>query len=280
MHLTLFSKMFHSMPIEYVGDTAAQLGFDGVDLSVRQGGHVLPENVATDLPRAVKVLKARGIGVPMITTNITTAADPCAETIFRAAGQQGIEFLKLGYYRYRGFGHIRQQIMEIRSELRGVLELGHQYGVRIGIHIHSGDSLPAEGGILDRLLEGFDPATLGAYIDPGHMTLEGGVSGWKMGMDILSDRIAMVGVKDFTWRHEPDPKTGEPRWVPKIAPLGAGLVRWKEVIGYLKQAGFNGCVSLHSEYSEPYSFRKLTLAENIEQTRRDLAFFRELLSQW
>ncbi len=54
----------------------AESGFRAVDLTVRPDGHVLPERVEDDLPRAVETLRRSGLTVPMITTAITDANDP------------------------------------------------------------------------------------------------------------------------------------------------------------------------------------------------------------
>ena len=35
----------------------AEMGFDGVDLTVRPQGHVLPERVEADLPKAVEAIR-------------------------------------------------------------------------------------------------------------------------------------------------------------------------------------------------------------------------------
>jgi hypothetical protein len=48
--------------------SAKRLGFDGLDLTVRPGGHVLPERAADELPEAVATIRGEGLDVPMITT--------------------------------------------------------------------------------------------------------------------------------------------------------------------------------------------------------------------
>ena len=40
------------------------MGFDGVDITVRKGGHVEPGRVAQDLPPLVKLLRAHNLEVP------------------------------------------------------------------------------------------------------------------------------------------------------------------------------------------------------------------------
>src|SRR5689334_18078284 len=66
-----------------VADAVIEMGFDGLDLTVRppnaQGqimGHVDPEKVTTDLPTWVNALKAAGVPVHAITCPITDADSP------------------------------------------------------------------------------------------------------------------------------------------------------------------------------------------------------------
>ena len=69
--------------------SAKRLGFDGLDLTVRKGGHVLPERAAEDLPRAVATAREEGLDVPMITTALTSADDPTARAILSTAAGSG-----------------------------------------------------------------------------------------------------------------------------------------------------------------------------------------------
>lgn len=265
MQLLVFSKMFQKLPLERFGELAAEMGFEGVDLTVRPGGYVPPQEVEAELPKAVETLKAKGLSVPMITTSITSVEDPYAEAVFKTASECGVKYLKLGYWIYEGFGKLKAQIEEARRRLEGIQELSRRYGVTAALHIHSGMYLTAEPMVVAQILEGFDPDLVGAYIDPGHMTVEGGLAGWLIGLDALSDKIRMVAVKDFAWFKEGG------SWKAKVVPLGEGLVPWREVFSILKHIGFRGPVSLHSEYED------LTLTELIEQTRRDLKYVRNIL---
>jgi len=266
MRLILFSKMFQSMPMEKFADLAADMSFEGIDLTVRPGGHVEPKEVLENLPEAVKIFEDRGLKVPMITTSIVSADELYAKETFSKASELGIKYIKLGYWRYEGFGHIERQIKEVRRKLKEIEGLCRDYGVTAGLHIHSGMFITAEPAVVRIILDGFDPRYIGAYIDPGHMAVEGGLAGWLMGMDILSDRIVMVAVKDFGWF-----KTDR-GWVARTVPLGEGLVPWEKVFKILKDINFNGPVSLHSEYHE--SIEKI-----IEITRKDLAYVKSTLSR-
>lgn len=270
----MFSKMLGVFPIDKAGDIIADLGFVGVDLTVRPGGHVLPENVRVDLPKAVKTLAERNLAVPMITTAVTDASEPYAEDIFAVASECGIPRLKLGYWAYHGFGTIHSQLDQMRKQLEGIAKLARKYLVLPAVHIHSGDYLSANPATLYDVIHNFDPKEIGAYIDPGHMTAEGGISCWRQGIDLLQKYISMVAVKSFGWFKEVDESTGEAVWHAKLVPLKDGTVRWRQVFQCLKQIGFDGPVSVHSEYQGSHSWRDLTVEQLIEQTREDLAYLK------
>lgn len=73
--VTIFSKHLQWLNYNDMAALAKKMGFDGVDLTVRPGGHVLPENAEKDLPRAVNAIRDKGLEVYSITTNITDPDD-------------------------------------------------------------------------------------------------------------------------------------------------------------------------------------------------------------
>src|SRR5438034_10868755 len=66
--LVLFSKHLPDMDWRRLAQTVKRSGFDGVDLTVRKGGHVAPERAAEDLPKAAAAIREEGLDLPMITT--------------------------------------------------------------------------------------------------------------------------------------------------------------------------------------------------------------------
>src|SRR5690348_14600561 len=61
MQIILNSKFFSTLSIDQLGHKARELGYDGVDLCVRPGHPVNPENVETALPPAVRQWAEEGI---------------------------------------------------------------------------------------------------------------------------------------------------------------------------------------------------------------------------
>ena len=226
----------------------------------------------------MKTLRDQGLTVPMITTGITSAESECAEEIMATAAEVGITLLKAGYWTYKGFGHLREQIASAQRDLDSLEPLTEKYGVTLCLHSHSGDFLTALSGVVDRLIAERNPAHFGAYPDLGHITVEGGLSGWKMAMDLLSDRTKMVALKGAGWHYIAGIAGGVPRWERKIYPVRESMVRWHEAFGYLKQIGFDGPMSLHSEYEGDHSWQKLDLDGIIAQTTFDLSFYRSVMA--
>ncbi len=265
MDLVMFSKKLGSFSIDRLGKEVSALGMDGVDLTVRPGGHIRPQDAISTLPQAVDILESHGLKVPMITTSITDASDPLSGQIFEAAGRCGVDYLKLGYWKYEGFGKLLHQLKVVKKDLSEIQALAEEHGVAAGLHIHAGDYVSGTGCLVYNLLKDLDPEYIGAYIDPGHMVVEGGRSGWKLSMDLLSERTKMVAVKDFIWERGPrKPKT----WNVRHVPLSQGMVPWPEVFKNLEAMAFSGPISLHSEYGD------LKAGDIISRTRDDLDYIR------
>jgi sugar phosphate isomerase/epimerase len=278
MKFVLFTDNLADLTIPEACTGARRAGFDGLDLTVRPGGHVPPETAPTGLVDARRAAVAAGVDIPMISTSITDDSSPHAESIFAAATHDGIRRLKLGYWEYRPFGTLAAQLDEARGRLRRLARLGRRYNVLPCVHCHSGRFLASGGAQLYLLLRDFDPAEIGAYVDPMHMAIEGGLAGWEMGLDLLAPWIALVGVKDFRWLPAGRDAQGQKTWRWEYCPLGEGQAPLPEFFGYLKDLKYDGLVSLHSEYKGGTSFRKLATPELLEQSEADLRFVKRLVA--
>lgn len=272
-----FTKSFQDRPIPEVCRIFKSLGLDGLDLTVRPRGHIEPADVQTELPKAVRAAKEHGVGIPMLTTAVTDDnAD--AERILATAAEQGIGRIKLGYYRYRSFGNLAEQMQDVRGRLAKVVRLGAKHGVLPCVHIHSGPYIPSHGTMLYDLIRDFSPQEIGAYVDMLHMTLEGGGDGWRQGLDLLAPWIALVAVKNFDWKKGGRGRNGQQTWHRRVVPVADGIAPVPEFVAILKKIGYSGVYSLHSEYKGRHSFEDLTTEGCIRQTAEDLKFFRPLLA--
>ena len=279
MKYLMLSKPLENLSYAELADTIADLGMDGVDLTVRSPGHVLPERVKTDLPQAAEAIRSRGLEIGWLTTAIDSAESPHAEEIIATAAGLGIKQFKLGYYRYAGFGAMRQQIAEVRRQLAGIEALCRKYGMQAGVHAHDGPTLSATTHVVSLLLEGFDPAALCYYPDLGHIGIEGSFGGWIHGLDLLSDRIAMLALENLAQFSEVDPETGATRWRAKVVPFDQGFIPFPEAFQYLKQIGYTGYASFQAEYRGAGSFKDMGQAELLAQVSQDLHYTKQLADE-
>lgn len=270
--LCLFSKHLPTMDWRRLARSAKPLGFDGIDLTVRKAGHVLPERAAEDLPKAVSAIREEGLDVPMITTELVSSSDPTAQPILRTAGKLSIPFYKPGYYKYK-FVDVRKELENAGVEFRKLAELGEQYQIQVGYHNHAG-FLGAPVWDIATVIEPLDPKWVGYYFDVRHATVEGGDAGWKIATDLVAPRLKMIAVKDFYWE-----KSTRKGWQTKNCPLGEGMVDWKYYFKALARSGFHGPVSLHLEYEILGSTTTAKEENTLAAAQRDLAFLKARLQE-
>ncbi len=262
----LFSKHLPELGWSDVARAVRDAGFEGVDLTVRPGGHVLPERAAADLPRAIDAIRAQGVTVPMITTDLTSAATPEARPLLEAAARSGVSFFKTGYWRYTTSPDVRAQVAAAGVALEGLAALARDCGIQMGFHNHAGyigAALWEIAPAMDRL----DPRWAGYYFDPRHAVADGGGGAWKAATRLVAPRLKMVAVKDCVW------VKAENGWRIDNCPLGQGLVDWTWIGNALREARFSGPISVHLEYALPAGTR-----HTLEAAARDLAFARRYLA--
>jgi len=263
--LCFFTKPLPEMDWRRLSRSVKQLGFDGLDLTVRPGGHVLPERAAEDLPRAVATAREEGLDVPMITTALTSADDPTARPILATAGKLGIPYFKVGYWLYE-HKDVRGELARAGRDFRRLVELATECGVQAGFHNHS-EYVGAALWDSASFIEPLDPKWAGYYFDARHATAEGGAGAWKTAVHLVKSRLKMMAVKDFSW------VKAARGWQDANCPLGEGMVDWKYVFGELC-SGFQGPVSLHMEYEVPGATTEEREKNLLAAAARDLAFLR------
>jgi sugar phosphate isomerase/epimerase len=266
--LCLFSKHLQQLDHAALATTLRELGFSGVDLTVRPGGHVLPENVERDLPKAVAALGKENITVSMITTGLTSASDPTARPTLLAAAKNGIPFFKVGYYRYSDAKPFDETLAEVKREVEGLAKLAADAKIQGGLHNHNGNYVGAAMWDNWWVLRDVDPNVMGVYFDPCHATAEGGNKGWEIGFHRLAGRIKMVAIKDFYWE-----KSGG-EWRVHMCPLGEGMVDFPRFFKLLAASGFHGPISLHLEYKIDGPTESAREERTLAAIERDLGYLK------
>ena len=270
-----FTKSFQEWPVPKVCEAFAELGLDGLDVTVRPGGHIEPENAAAELPAAVAAAEAAGVKVLMLTTAIADAG-PDADRLLGVAAANGVSAVKLSYFRETEVP-LAERMEEVRRTLAAIGDLAAKHGVTACLHTHSGAYVPSHGTMLYSLLKDLPPDSVGAYVDTLHMHVEGGDGGWRQGLELLAPWLRLCAVKNYRWEPAGADDFGMKRWKETVVPVADGFSPVPDFVRALKRHGFAGAFSLHSEYRGRGSWRDLDTAEVLEQTRADWGFFEPLL---
>lgn len=281
LNICMFSKHFHWAEIPEMADTCARIGYDGVDLTVRKGGHVAPERVADDLPKAVETIRKAGLTVPMITTDIVDPQTPHAEAVLKTMTGLQIRRYRWGGFRYTDAAPIPTQLAEFKKRVKDLAALNKEYGACAMYHTHSGrGQVGASMWDLYLLLKDFSPEQVSANYDIGHATVEGGLGGWLHSTRLMLPFMRGIAVKDFYW--EKDPKRG---WTTRWCGLGQGMVKFNEFFRLIDAGGFSGPLQLHMEYDElggaDKGLRQFTIPKEqlLGLMKRDLAVLKAFLSE-
>ncbi|MBC7922878.1 MAG: sugar phosphate isomerase/epimerase [Ferruginibacter sp.] len=273
----VFSKHLHWLDYPGLAAAAAEVGFDGIDLTVRPGGHVLPERVATDLPKAVAAVRKAGLQVYMLTTAITDADQPHTEAILKTAGGLGIGYYRTGWLSYQADQSIPQNLETFRVRLGKLAELNQRHAIHGAYQNHAGTGMGAALWDLWTVLKDLDPRWMGCQYDARHATVEGGNS-WPLGLNLLQSHIRTTDIKDFVWAKK------DGKWQEEDVPLGTGMVDFRKYFGLIKQYGIQGPVSLHYEYplgGAEHGDREVTMKrdEIIRIMKNDLTTLRTWLRE-
>lgn len=258
-----FEKPLQFLSYDETAELFAELGFNGIEATVRPGGHVLPEKVEDDLPRFITALKKHGLEMTVLTSAINSVDSPHAEKVLRTAAKLGVKQYRMNWYRYDLNKPVLPQLDEARPKLRELAALNRELGLTALYQNHAGDKMVGAPlwDIYD-LIKDFDPKQIALAYDIRHATVEGGLS-WPIQFNLVKSHIGAVFVKDCVWEN------GKL----KNVPLGEGMVN-KKFFAMLKETNFSGPISLHVEYLDRSKDKKVLG----EAFKKDLATLKSLLA--
>ncbi|HET9488097.1 MAG TPA: sugar phosphate isomerase/epimerase family protein [Chryseosolibacter sp.] len=275
--VSIFSKNLQWLGYDAMAETAAALGFDGVDLTVRPNGHVLPERVKEDLPKACEAVRKAGLKLESIVTSIDNADEKSTIDILRTASQLQIPYYRLGWFHYRKENSIEENLSRIAESMRKIDALNEQFGLRGIYQNHSGEYYGAPLWDLARTFTEINSKRTGSQYDIYHAMIEGANS-WIYGFELLKPYIWMINIKDFQWVK----KNG--KWQTETVPLGEGMIDFPKYFTMLKASKINCPISLHYEYpiggaEHGASELRTDKSEVLAKMKKDLTFLRRTISE-
>ncbi|MDO1447766.1 sugar phosphate isomerase/epimerase family protein [Rhodocytophaga aerolata] len=275
--ICIFSKHLQWLTYQEMAKTAAMLGFDGIDLTVRPNGHVEPERVAEDLPKAVKAVEQAGLKVYMLTTEITSADQPHTQAILKTAAKLGIKYYRMGWVKYEDKQSIEQNLEVFKKMFGQLAALNKQYQIHGAYQNHAGKNLGSAIWDLWMVIKDLDPQWLGCQYDIRHAIIEGANS-WPLGLKLVQSHIRTLDIKDFRWENK------DGKWQIENVPLGEGMVDFTQYFSLLRSYQIKGPFSLHYEYplgGADSGAKSLAIPKEqvLEAMKKDLATLRKWVNK-
>ena len=253
----IFSKPFQSLSYDDLADLIAELGFDGIEGTIRPGGHITPEQVPDELPKMVEALRKRKLELTIMASGINNADDKLNIQQLQVAARLGVKCYRMGYYKYDLKKPVRQQLDELRPTLKDLVALNKELGMQAIYQNHSGSNyVGAPLWDLHELFKEHNPKHVAVGLDMAHVTAEGTRS-WPIQANLVRAQIGALYVKSFRWENNKR----------KNCPLDEGIVDAKYPRQLIK-SGFTGPINLHEEYIN-HRDPKL-VPQHVEAIRKDV----------
>ncbi|WP_298498975.1 TIM barrel protein [uncultured Algibacter sp.] len=241
LNINIFSKHLQFLDFKELGARTVEMGFNGVDLTVRPKGHVLPENVFNILPKAIEDIKLSGAKCIMMTTAVNNVNNPIDINVLKAASECGIKYYRTNWFKYSKNKSMIDSLNDYQTIIKDISIFNKKHGLIGCYQNHAGTSVGASIWEIKKIIELANLDTFGAQYDIRHAVVEGGLS-WSNGLKLIKDNINSIVLKDFKW--------GQVNgiWKPINVPIGEGMVDFISYFKLLKKYKINVPVSLHCEY--------------------------------
>ena len=255
--------------IEALVDRMAGLGVQAIELPIRPGYQVTPENVTTALPQVVAVLRSRGL-------LICSVAAPLDEAIIAACGDNGVTIVRTMLHVDLRKASFADTIGQHRARYDKLIPLLDRAGVRIGMQNHSGDAIGSAIGLF-HLMERYDPNHVCAILDMAHCGVAGEPT--ELSVDLLWDRMpALVNFKAAFKERINGPEEAEAVYRTHWTTGRHGAFSWAGLVAELRRRGFEGTFVLPAEYSDPAGQPQRMGDDVLPFLSTDVAYLRGLVT--
>lgn len=258
VEFTVFTKPW-KMPMPELAKLVKDMGFAGIELPVRPGYQVEPENIAEKLPEAARIFADHGL-------RIATIAGPTDEKTIAACGEAGVPIIRtmVRVAAKESYQDTEARTRKTYESLIGALE---EHGVRLGVQNHC-DEFVCDMTGLYRILADFDTRHIAAVLDFCHCALAGEIP--NIACDIIWDKLCLVNMKNCYRKRISEPEAKVTKWQKVWCLAREGFADWPMIAEELKKRNYEGDICLSAEYSD--------LDASDELIADDIAFAKSLFS--
>lgn len=273
LSVSLFSKHLQFLDYDEMSAAAADMGFNGLDLTVRPKGHVWPEKVVADLPKAVAAMKKYGLRTQLMTTNVWDSSSAVHKTVLETASNLGFTHYRTDWLKYDEHKNLKDSQRLFGEQARALELVNKRFGIVGCYQNHAGKNVGAPIWDLSTILSATANEFMGCQYDIRHAVVEGGTS-WELGLRLIKPYVKSIVIKDFKWAKV------NGKWKPVHVPLGEGMVDFNRYFSLLKAYDIQVPVSLHVEHDLGGAERgastiNISKKEVFLRIKKDLTFLKE-----
>ncbi|MDA7880777.1 hypothetical protein N9A94_00550 [Akkermansiaceae bacterium] len=259
--IIVFEKPIQTLDYDRMGEILAKMGIQGIEATIRKGGHIDPGKVEEGVPKMVADLAKNGQKALIAATNIREA-NAGNEKFLRILKANGITRYRSDYYRYDLKKEMLPQVKENAAKLKDLAAMNKEIGVQSLYQIHSGYQYAgAMSWDAALMFDGIDPDHAAIAYDLRHFRTDSGLS-WRTALATVKKHIRSIYVKDAVWGGERSNKL-------KNVPLDTGFVD-KETFKAVRKGLGPMPLSLHMEWGKSQLYPKDEVMEAVEFVARDV----------
>lgn len=235
---SIFPKFYASYSVEQLAELVGQVGLDAVNLVIRKGYWVSPDNLAAEAPAFVQKMDQAGVKVTFATAGFSAEEIIADDTPLKVLADCGICEFRMGYF--RGFKEDPAAgLDDARAKMEQVAEVCSRAKIRAVYQVHHGTLIPSALAAY-YMLRDLPPEAVGVMIDPGNQMHEGREK-FGRSVRLLGDFLSSAGIKDVTVSRDAD-RADQPDkgWSMQWDLLSRGMINWHDFVRALKSVDFGG----------------------------------------
>ncbi len=259
-----------------------ELGYQGVEWRVAEMPKEKPEdipfekrywiynkstlelgNIQQEAQKAKQLCDKAGLEIFGLTTYLAVGEKDKLLPVFQAAKSIGCHQVRAGLVPYdpqKAEKKYPQLFEELRQSLKELEPLLKEYRIKLVLEIHM-DTLISSPSAACRALEGLNPKHYGLIFDPGNMVNEG-FEEYQKSFEMLGEYIAHIHIKNGVLEQDGRDELGACKWKRKWTPLKEGMADLKKLFEVMKQAGYDGTVSVEDFSNDSETKEKLIYDRN------------------
>lgn len=265
--IVVFEKPIQTLDYDRMGEELAKLGLQGIEATIRKGGHIEPKDAAAKIPQMVTDLAKNGQKAFIAACDVNSASDANAEFL-KILKANGITRYRMNYFRYDFKKDLLPQVRDFTAKLKEVEAMNKEIGVQALYQIHAGakyaGSLAWDAAMM---FEEVDPAHAAIAFDLRHVRSGSGLS-FETALALMGKQVRSIYVKDARWGGERSDQL-------RNVPLDTGIVS-KKTFEMVRKGHDAMPLSLHMEWGKSAIYPKTDVGEALANIARDA----QVLKSW